>query len=340
MPPVRDWVDPYGVRVKLIGGWWPARLRGYIFALGVPWTLFTERRNYDIAYFLMQGLHVLTGVAVAKLLGKRIVMKFSCSGQVVQMRSTWVGRLEVWLLRRWASSILILNPGMEEEAREVGFEQSRVGWMPNPIDTDEFSPCSHEQAAELRRELHIAPEQRVVVFVGRIDHQKKIPWLLGAFARVCRREPRALLALVGDGPLRGDMENLTRQLGIEANVRFVGRQSPRGVLQWLRASDAFTIISAVEGLPCALIEAMSAGVAPVVSDIPAHTQIVDHEVHGIVTRLGNEESIAEGLLRVLEDPVLCKRLGAAARERIVAQYSTPQVADCYERLFATVSGSR
>src|SRR6185436_10830576 len=76
MPPVTDWVDPFGVPVRLFGGRWPASLRGYVFALAVAWTLFKERRNYEIVYFLMPGLQVVTGLLVAGLLDKPIVMKF------------------------------------------------------------------------------------------------------------------------------------------------------------------------------------------------------------------------------------------------------------------------
>lgn len=339
MPKVTNWVDPFGVPVKLLAGSWPARLRGYAFALGVAWTLFKERKNYEIAYFLMQGLHVVTGLPVARLLNKKIVMKFSCSGQVIQMNSSWVGRLEVWLLRRWASSILILNPGMEEEAREVGFDPARIGWMPNPIDTNEFSPCTPEERARLRNELGVEPDTPLVVFVGRLDHQKKIPWLLGSFARVVQEQPRAVLAVLGDGPLREEVMQLSRSLHLDNNVVFTGRLSAEGVLKWLRAGDVYTLISAVEGLPCSLIEAMSVGIAPVVSNIPAHTQIVEHETHGLITELGNEDSVAQGLLRLLHDEPLRSRLGAAARRRILQQYSTPEVGNCYEQLFAGVLGS-
>ena len=116
MPRVVDWVDPFGVRVKILSRHWPASLRFYIFALEVAWTLFRERANYEIAYFLMTGLHVVTGTLMARLLGKKIVMKFSCSGEIVRMKDSWVGRLEVGLLRRYAASLLVLNPGMVQEA--------------------------------------------------------------------------------------------------------------------------------------------------------------------------------------------------------------------------------
>jgi glycosyltransferase involved in cell wall biosynthesis len=334
MPPVSEWVDPCGLRVKLYGATGSSRWRDIVYALGVAWTLVRERKQYEVVYFLMQGLHLATGLPVARLLRKPIVMKFSCSSLVVGMRDTWMGRLELSFLRRWASRILVLNPGMTEEALEVGFDQARLGWMPNPVDTDYFRPCSPEQRLQLRKELKVDPDSPMVVFVGRLDHQKKIPWVLGAFARVVRERPRAMLALLGDGPLRDESKALAKTLNLERNTIFTGRLPTEGVLKWLQAGDATTLVSEIEGLPCSLIEAMSAGLTPVVSDIPAHLQLIDHEVHGIVTELGNEESIARGLVRVLDDPALRARLSAAGRCRMVEQFSTSRVVDCYETLFA------
>jgi glycosyltransferase involved in cell wall biosynthesis len=249
------------------------------------------------------------------------------------MRSSFLGRLELAFLRRWAKRILILNPGMVEEALEVGFDKPRIGWMPNPVDTDLFRPCSPDQRAEIRQMLNIGQDTPVAVFVGRLDPQKELPWLIGAFSRVVREIPGAVLALVGDGSLRAELGQMVSRLGLENNLIFTGRLNSEGVLNWLQAGDVFTLISAIEGLPCSLIEAMSTGLPPVVSDIPAHTQLVDTGVNGIVTVLGDEASIAEGLVRLLKDPDARNRMGRECRRRIEEQFSTTKVVDCYETLF-------
>lgn len=340
MPPVKRWTDPCGIPVRLFGGRWPAWCRGYIFALGVVWTLLLERRNYQIVYFLMHGLHVAAGLPVAAVLRKPIVMKFSCSSLVAQMTHSWTGRLQLRFLRRWASRILILNPGMLEEAEAVGLDRARLGWMPNPVDTEVFRPCSPQQRAALRRELNLSEDTPVVVFVGRLDAQKELPWLVGAFARVVREKPGAILALVGEGPLRSQIAQLAAGLGLERQVIFTGRLDASGVLKWLQAGDVFALVSAIEGLPLVVIEAMSAGLPPLVSDIPAHTQLIEHGVHGWIVETGNEEAIARGLVRLLDDPGLRARLGAAARRRMIEQYSTPKVIDCYEALFESLLAVR
>jgi glycosyltransferase involved in cell wall biosynthesis len=339
MPPGADWVDPCGVPVKMFGESWPARYRDYIFALGVGWTLWKERKNYQVAYFLMQGIHLLTGLLVARLLGKAIVMKFSCSSLVALMTSSMTGRLSLYFLREWADRILILNPGMVEECRQVDFDLNKVSWMPNPVDTNEFKPCTPAEKIEIRNRLGLPAEAPIIVFVGRLDHQKKIPWMLGAFKKVVAERPDTILAMVGDGPLREQIHALVDELGLKRNVVFTGRLPMSGVLEWLKLSDLTTLVSEVEGLPCSLIEAMAAGLPPVVSTIPAHTQLINHEEHGLLTELGNEESIAAGLLRLVNDEPLRLRLGQKARERMIAEFSTPQVVVCYEKLFNEVLGS-
>ena len=334
MPPVSEWVDPCGLRVRLYGKAGSAVWRNIVYALGVAWTLFRERNQYEVVYFLMTGLHLFTGLPVARLMGKPIVMKFSGSSLVIGMRDSLLGRIELAMLRRWASRILILNPGMVEEALEVGFEKTRIGWMPNPVNTEQFSPCQPEARARLRQEFNLSPDTPLAVFVGRLDPPKELPLLIGAFAQVVRQIPTAVLALVGDGSLRAELGLLVSSLHLDRNVIFTGRLDITGVLKWLHAGDVFTLISSVEGLPCALLEAMSVGLPPVVSNISANTQLIENELDGIVTELGNQQSTAAGLVRLLTDPEARLRMGAACRQRVLAQYSTSKVVDCYEALFA------
>ena len=338
MPPLKNWVDPCGVPVRMFGAAWKEPLRSYAYALGVGWTLWRERHNYEVAYFLMQGLQLITGLPVAALLGKPIVMKFSCSNLVAQMMGSMAGRIEVRFLKWWAAKILVLNPGMRQEALEAGFEAAKVGWMPNPVDVNHFQPVPPEEKRRKRRELGVEEDAGLVVYVGRLDDQKKLPWLLGAFARVAKQRPDVRFAMIGDGPRRQDVERQIAELGLRERVRLCGRLPQSGVLEWMQAGDVFPMTSEVEGLPCALIEAMAAGLAPVVTDIPAHSQLIEHEVHGLLTEVGSEEATARSLLRVLDDGEFRARLAANARRRMIEEFSTARVADCYEELFGEVLG--
>lgn len=338
MPPLKRWVDPCGVPVRMFGAAWKEPLRSYVYALGVGWTLWRERRNYDVAYFLMQGLQLLTGLPVAALLGKPVVMKFSGSNLITQMRKSLAGRTELRFLRRWADQILVLNPGMREEALDAGLPKEKLGWMPNPVDVDYFHPVTQDEKRRLRRLLGVDENAALVVFVGRLAEEKRLPCLLESFAAAAEQRQEARLALIGDGPLREETARRLADLGLQGRAQLCGRLPTSGVLRWMQAADVFLMTSALEGLPCALIEAMAAGLVPVVSDIPAHSQLIEHGRHGLLAALGNPESTAQNLLRVLDDPELRARLAANARRRMIDEFSTARVAGCYEELFAQVLG--
>ena len=281
----------------------------------------------------MQGMHLATGLPVARWLGKPIVMKVSGSSIISLMRNSWIGRLELRWLRKWAYCVMILNDGMAAEAAAAGFAPRHLLWMPNPVDTDVFAPCSPARCTELRTQLGIPCGAVSVVFVGRLAPEKELPSLIAAFAAVVRRMPGALLVLVGDGPDRKDLEKLAGDLGLNANIRFAGRCAPDAVCQWLQASDVFALVSSREGFSCSLSEAMSAGLPCVVSDIPANTQLIDSGLHGMRVRLRDERSIADALLRLLGDERLRAAMGLAARERVLGNYSVDKVLDRYESLF-------
>lgn len=304
-----------------------------MFAAGVVWALIRKRREVRIAYFLMPGLQVLVGVPVARLLGLRVLMKFSGSGEIRKLTKGRLGRIELLLLRRFAHRIMALNPGMLEEAADAGFDRAQVVWMPNPVDTDEFCPCRDGARSDLRADLGLPDGAFVIVYVGRLSPEKELPSLIGAFAGIARGHPEAILALVGDGPSRATLVARVGELGLEEKVRFTGMVGVASVLKWLQASDVFALVSSLEGFPCSLIEAMSAGLPSIVSDIPANTQLIEDGTHGLAVPLRNEESIAAGMLRLLGDRGLRTRLGMSARSLILENYSSEKVAERYEALF-------
>jgi glycosyltransferase involved in cell wall biosynthesis len=333
MPDTANWLDPAGVPVRILARRTRGRLQHYAFAFAVARTLFKERRNYQLVYFLMQGVHLAAGLPVARWLGKAIVMKISGSSLVTLMRRSRLGRLELRWLQAWAYRVMVLNEGMAEEARAAGLEPRLLLWMPNPVDTDAFAPGDSGRRQEIRARLDIPAEAAVVIFAGRLAPEKELSSLIGAFGEVVRRMPRAILILLGDGPSRGSLEERAGQLGLSTSVWFAGSQPAAGVPDWLQAGDLFALVSSVEGFPCSLVEAMSAGIASVVSDIPANAQLIDSGVHGLRVPVGDEARIAEAIAGLLGDPESRARMGTAARRRVLENYSTDKVVGRYEALF-------
>lgn len=339
MPPLKRWVDPAGVPVRLFGGNQNGAWRDYVYAWGVAWTLLKERGNYDFVYFLMQGLHLAVGLPVARLLGKPILMKVGGSNVIPLMAQSNIGRLELHWLRRWAYRVMLLNDGMVDEALAEGFERQQLLWMPNPVDVHDFAPCSEAEKRRLREQFAVPEEARVVVYVGRLSPEKGVDLLIESFAPVAHRNPGSLLVLVGDGAQRKELEALAKQLQLTpAQIRFAGRVDPLTVRKWLQAGDIFSLVSPSEGFPCAVVEAMSVGLASVVSHIPANTQLIDQGEQGLLAPFGDREQIGAALEQLLNDRAASLRMGTEARKRVIERYSTEKVLDRYEDLFREMAG--
>jgi glycosyltransferase involved in cell wall biosynthesis len=223
---------------------------------------------------------------------------------------------------------------MAQEAHDAGFPPEQLYWMPNPVDVEQFSPGDPEERRHFRQEQGIPADCPLVLYVGRLAPEKELPSLLGAFALALRQIPSARMVLVGDGPDRASLEGKAGQLGISGSVHFTGRCSASAVPSWLQASDVFALVSSNEGFSCSLLEAMSTGIASVVSDIPANTQLIEDGVQGLIAKLRDEDDLSRALVQLLADDSLRRKLGGAARQHVISHYSTDKVIDLYESLFA------
>jgi glycosyltransferase involved in cell wall biosynthesis len=200
----------------------------------------------------------------------------------------------------------------------------RVAYLPNAADFDAIDRLSQEAAPVP------ADAGPMLLAVGRLARQKRVDLMLEALARL--RHTGARLTLLGDGPLRGDLERQTARLGLGEHVRFAGFQS--NPFAWMARSAVFVLASDHEGLPNALIEAQGLGLPAVAADCPyGPGEIVEPEVTGILVSPGDPAALAAGLARLLTDPTRRHAMGEAARRRARERYAAgPIVADLERRL--------
>ena len=333
MPDTEDWIDPKGVPVRIYGRHQTGALKDLVFALQVGRMLIRERRNYQLVYFLMQGLHLALGLPVARSLKKPILMKISSSIVIPILSKSLSGRMELGWLRKWARYVMILNDGVRQQAIDQGFSPQKLVWMPNPVDTIEFSPADPTERSRLRAKFGLPATSPVILYCGRLAAIKALPSLLEAFAAVSVKFPEAMLVLLGDGPDRAALVEQAKRLQLsEKNIRFMGQVEPAQIPLWTKISDIFALVSHSEGFSCALAEAMSTGLACVVSDIPANRQLIKSGEQGFLTPVGDSEAIAGAIVQLLEEPLLRERMGQAGRQAILENYSIDMVADRYEAL--------
>ncbi|MFZ5624253.1 MAG: glycosyltransferase [Gemmatimonadota bacterium] len=172
-----------------------------------------------------------------------------------------------------------------------------------------------------------------LLFVGRLSAEKRVDLLLEAVA-ACRRKPRVLLC--GDGPERERLERLAAGLGLDGAVVFLGTR--RDVWPLMRAARAVVNVSAFEGCPNVVLEAMAAGIPLVVSDIPAHRALLG-EASAWFTDPADTGAFAATLERVLADPAEASRRAAEAARRVEA-FAVARIVARYDELYRSVLAAR
>lgn len=193
--------------------------------------------------------------------------------------------------------------------------------MPYAVENAYFT--RHAAAADtgkLREELQLAPGRPVILFASKLQPRKHADHLIEAYARLCATSPNPVpyLLIVGDGEERNRLETRARELNLEG-VRFLGFRNQSELPAFFALADVFVLPSRHEPWGLIVNEAMAAGCAVVVSDeVGSHTDLITDGVDGFVFPVGNIQSLATSLARVLSSPEEAQRMGDAARARIAA----------------------
>ena len=168
----------------------------------------------------------------------------------------------------------------------------------------------------LRAQLDDGTGRPLALVPARLDPQKGHEHLL----RAARALPHIRFLLAGDGPLRAELENRARGLGVEERITFLGRREDMPAL--LATCDLVVLPSLYEGLPLSLIEAMAARRPIVATDIGGTRELIDHGQTGLLVPPQDAEALAEAIRGLVVDPALSRRLGSAGRDRAIADFSS------------------
>jgi glycosyltransferase involved in cell wall biosynthesis len=224
---------------------------------------------------------------------------------------------------RWADGIGAVSQGVADDlAATARLPRSSIRVTYNPVVTPEL----HAEAEQPLAHPWFAPgAPPVVIGAGRLQPQKDFANLIRAFARVRAQRPLRLLIL-GQGPLRAELEALARELGVGADVELHGFAPNR--LAFMRRAGLFVLSSAWEGLPTVLIEALACGCPVVSTDCPSGpAEILDGGRYGGLAPTGDPAALARVMAAALDAPPAPEaRLARLARAGL---YSTAASADRY-----------
>jgi glycosyltransferase involved in cell wall biosynthesis len=203
----------------------------------------------------------------------------------------------------------------------------------NGVNTD-FFQRGEGIGVPVRERLGIPVDAVVVGIVSVFRFQKRLKEWLRVFNEAARAQDNFFGIIVGDGPLRAEVEAELVTLGLRGRVFLPGLQTE--VKPWYAAMDIFMMTSVFEGLPIALLEAMSMGCAVVTTSAGGIKEVVRHEEDGLVVDVDAWTSLGTILQSVAEDAVLRKRLAEAARTRVVEAFSLQRMVGDLEQLYTRV----
>lgn len=174
-----------------------------------------------------------------------------------------------------------------------------------------------------------------IITVGRLVDVKNQKVLLQAFSQLLESIPDAHLSLVGDGPLRNELEAQATSLGIREQVQFLGELSRETVYHQLAASDIFVIPSTSEGFCVAAVEAMAVGLPVVASDIDVLHEVVGEP--GVFVDSNDPTAFADAIIDLAEDSKRRERLGCQAKQRARSKFTLERTAREYYNLYKEVA---
>lgn len=203
----------------------------------------------------------------------------------------------------------------------------------NPVDIKHILKLATEP---VEHSWFTKKETPIIITMGRLTPQKGHSYLLKAFARVVAKHP-CRLVILGQGEERQALETLTRELGIEKEVAFLGFQT--NPFKYLARADLFVLSSLWEGFSLVIVEAMVCGIPIVSTHCPSGPdEIITDGENGLLVPVADEEAMAEAILQLLNDKDFATKLAQAGR-KWAEDFAVAKITKEYDQLLSTIATS-
>jgi glycosyltransferase involved in cell wall biosynthesis len=242
----------------------------------------------------------------------------------------------VYQLESFDAVVTLTESSYRFDRRRLPAYEPQVAIIPNGVDTDRFSPAPVDQKARLRSMWDLGADKLVVLLLGRLVPKKGAHVMIQSWPGILRDIPEAVLWIVGDGDpnYKRYLERLVHSLGIAASVRLQGFVSPENTPTCYQASDLYVFpVLCAEGQGLSLLEAMSSGLACVVSDQPFVTELYGDQTLAMVGNPNVEDSFVGPVVKALSDRPARERMGRAARCKVEERFTQTRALDALEQFY-------
>lgn len=249
----------------------------------------------------------------------------------------WKGSLQLCIdryLARRTERIVTNSSGVREFYASKGLPAEKFAVIPNGIAPFFPQPELAVTREELLAELGLPPDSKLIGAIGRLWPQKRVKDIIWSADLIqCVRDDVHFL-IIGDGPQRRRLERYAEQCEVSDKVHFLGERSD--IPRILPHLDVLMLASSYEGQSNAIMEAMSASVPVVASDIPGNRDLVLSGETGFFFDVGDRAGLAQKSLMILDDTELAARLGAAGKKRMLEEFSVERMVERHEALYRSL----
>jgi glycosyltransferase involved in cell wall biosynthesis len=304
-----------------------------VFSLGTLRTAmrlreFIQSEQVDIIHTFFRTADLLGGL-VAKLSGCPLMIS---SRRDMGILLTARHRFAYRLVNPLFDQVQAVSSAVREYTiRGGGLDPDKVVTIPNGIEIDKIAMQDGSPAIREALGLEGAP---VVLTVGNIRRVKGFDVLVRAAARVVARRPAVVFLIAGsvlEPEYERELRTLIGQLGLENNVRFLGKSED--VPSLLKLCDVFCLPSRSEGMPNALLEAMACRLPSVATAVGGTPEVIEDGRSGYLVASEDDAAVAERILSLLDDPALAREIGNAARLRVEQRFSAQRMVDDMVRMY-------
>jgi len=241
---------------------------------------------------------------------------------------------EAWLTYE-AWKVICCSDYMISHVRwAFGLPPDKLVMVPNGVNFAAYAKVEKEDLSQFRNRFAL-PQEKIVLFVGRLVFEKGAHVLVSAVPKVLEKLD-AKFVIVGNGYMKDQLSDLVRGMGIAHKVMFTGFVDDETLRKLQKCADVSVVPSLFEPFGIVALEAMAAGSPVVVSDTGGLSEIVNHDVDGVKVYAGNPDSLAWGITRVLTDEGFANRLRTNAHKKVQEKYNWDTIAQQTKTVYEVV----
>jgi glycogen(starch) synthase len=247
-----------------------------------------------------------------------------------------IGETEAWLTYE-AWKVICCSQYMVSHVKwAFGLPDDKLVMVPNGVNIHVYDEVARQDLKPFRSAFAL-PEEKLVLFVGRLVYEKGAHVLINAIPKILEKV-NAKFVIVGTGYMKDQLSTIVRSMGLEHKVLFTGFVDEETLLKLQVCADVSVVPSLFEPFGIVALEAMAAKSPVVVSDTGGLGEIVDHDVTGVKVYPNNTESLAWGIIKVLLDEKYRNSLRENAYKRIQEKYDWDKIAQRTKQIYEAVLG--